>query len=438
MKVFISWSGRRSRKLAEVLHDWLPDIMNALTPWVSSEDIKPGSRWNAEVTEALDVTSVGILCLTPENLTAPWILFEAGALAKAVQDQKGCVVPFLLPGVAISDLPSPFGQFQAVSSSKRDAVLRMVQHFNDRLAANHEVPLEPRRLDRVFSRYWPDLQKALDQIAAEPSEGSGIGTTTGDSLGMVYVPRMSHMVGTSDSTLPQLLSEYPGIWEKYFRAECPQHECSSGDFYIDRYQVTNSQYLRFVHATQYRSASKEFLAHLEPDIRSGDSSVPSELSTHPVTYVTYDDAVAYAEWLDKRLPTEIEWELAARGLDGREYPWGNDWQDGRCNSEEAARNGTVAVGSYELGKTVYGCYDMAGNAWDWTASWYQAYPGAKPEHHNAQDMGERNRVIRGGSYAWPNFDQRCAFRAIKEPEKALPEISFRCVKDAVGPVDFPE
>jgi formylglycine-generating enzyme required for sulfatase activity len=404
--------------------------MNAISPWVSSEDIEPGSRWNVEVTQSLDATSVGILCLTPENLTAPWVLFEAGALAKAVEGRTGCVVPFLLPGVAMSDLPSPFAQFQAVPSSDRDAVFRMLRHFNDRLAANHEVPLETDRLDRVFSRWWPDLQNALERIASEPSERSGIATTTEDSMEMVYVLRMNHMVGTTEATLQHLLSEYPGIWEKYFRAEFPQHQCSSGDFYIDRYQVTNAQYLRFVHATKYQSRSKEFLAHLPPDIRSGASPLPPAISSHPVTYVTYDDAVAYAEWLGKRLPTEVEWELAARGFDGREYPWGNTWKEGRCNSEEAARNGTVPVGSYELGKTVYGCYDMAGNAWDWTASWYQPYPGAKPEYYNAQDMGERNRVLRGGSYAWPNFDQRCAFRAIKYPEKALTEISFRCVKDA--------
>ncbi|MFC1604866.1 SUMF1/EgtB/PvdO family nonheme iron enzyme [Planctomycetota bacterium] len=427
MRIFISWSGQRSREIAKALRSWLPDVINAIEPWVSSEDIKPGKRWNSEVTTALDATTIGIFCLTPENISSPWVLFEAGALAKSVKNQKSSVIPFLIPGLKITAIAGPLQQFQAVSAGDKASILKMMRQLNATLETVGEVPLEAGRLQRIFERWWPDLEAAVARVVTQPAEQK-LGEFEDDLKDMVFVPCMTHIVGTTESKLQKLLADYPGIWEKYFLAECPAHERTSGCFYIDKYQVTNIQYLKFVLQTGYTSQSTEFLAHLPQDVRIGGVPIQHEIANHPVTYITFEDAQKYAEWAGKQLPTEIEWELAARGLDAREYPWGNKWEPGRCNSEEVASNGTVPVGTYELGKSVYGCYDMSGNAWDWTASWYDAYPGAKKEYYNEQDMGRHNMVLRGGSYAWSNFDQRCAFRALKEPDKALPDISFRCVK----------
>ena len=429
MKVFISWSGTRSRRIAEELRTWLPDVINALEPWVSSEDIKPGNRWNPSVTGALDATGVGILCLTPENLSSSWVLFEAGALAKSVSNAEGCVVPLLLCHLPVQSLPGPLEQFQAVAAHDKDAMLKMVKGLNDHLSVSGGTPLNHQRIERAFNRCWHDLEVILTEVSKESPDISDPAKYQSELLDMVYVPRMTHIVGTTGEKLKKLLQEYPGIWEKYFLAEYPAHECSTGDFYIDRYQVTNIQYLRFVLETDYISRVSEFLAHLPEEVRTGKTQIPSNIADHPVVYVSFEDAVAFCDWVQKRLPTEIEWELAARGLDGREYPWGNEWEKGRCNSEEESCNGTMPVGSYEIGKSIYGCYDMAGNVWDWTDSWYDTYPDSKKEYYNENDMGHKNRIIRGGSYAWPSFDQRCAFRALKEPNKALPEIGFRCVRD---------
>src|SRR5438045_1936561 len=110
MKVFISWSGTRSRDVAESLHEWLPYVINAVEPWLSSADIEKGARWALDLAQELESTSVAVICLTKENLNAPWILFEAGALSKTVG--KSFVCPYLF-GLDRIDLTGPLLQFQA-------------------------------------------------------------------------------------------------------------------------------------------------------------------------------------------------------------------------------------------------------------------------------------------------------------------------------------
>jgi TIR domain len=111
MKVFISWSGPRSKAVAEALRDWLPDVMQAVKPWVSSEDIRKGKQWNLELTRELEGTHVGVICLTPENLTAPWLLFEAGALSK-LQTEKDAHVCTYLVNMPYTDVTGPLAGFQ--------------------------------------------------------------------------------------------------------------------------------------------------------------------------------------------------------------------------------------------------------------------------------------------------------------------------------------
>lgn len=284
--------------------------------------------------------------------------------------------------------------------------------------------------DRVeytsFVNLEEQLSKLLPTLKLETTEK----TLNEETIyNMVYIPKSSHKVGTSEEKLQKLLNEYPGVWEKYFFGEYPEHIEVSGDFYIDKYQVTNLQYLHFVFSTGYGSKSPDFLKHLPREVITRQIPLSVELQNHPVVNVSYADAVEYANWCKKRLPTEIEWEFAARGIDAREFPWGNSWDSKKCNSSESGIKATLPVGSYELGKSVYGCYDMSGNAWDWTSSWYDGYPEIKPEYYNEKDMGQKYKVIRGGSHKWSIFDQRCAFRAIKKPEDVSDQTSFRCVKD---------
>src|SRR5215212_3926015 len=130
MKVFISWSGERSGKVAEQLREWLSYLFESVEPWVSRSDIEAGARWGVEVQEELAATSFGILCLTQENVAAPWLLFEAGALAKALKDTF--VAPYLLD-LSPSDIPSgPLSQFQA-KSADRQGTWELVKGINTAL-----------------------------------------------------------------------------------------------------------------------------------------------------------------------------------------------------------------------------------------------------------------------------------------------------------------
>lgn len=158
MRIFLSWSGERSRRLAEALKNWLPDLISFFDPWISSEDIEKGARWEIDLGTQLEATDIGIICLTPENLGAPWILFESGALAKSLGRSRVCTYLFDLQP---SDLTGPLVQFQATTSTKADT-FKLVKTLNKELGNSAR---SPQQLDRVFSQWWPDLEKALDGIS---------------------------------------------------------------------------------------------------------------------------------------------------------------------------------------------------------------------------------------------------------------------------------
>jgi hypothetical protein len=154
MKVFLSWSGESSRRLAAALREWLPTVLQAVEPWMSAEDVDKGARWSAQVAGELAQAKVGILCLTRDNLAAPWLLFEAGALSKALE--RTFVCPYLL-GLRPADLRGPLVQFQAAEANRADT-RRLVATLNAALGAS---ALSERRLDRAFATWWPELEKSL-------------------------------------------------------------------------------------------------------------------------------------------------------------------------------------------------------------------------------------------------------------------------------------
>jgi TIR domain len=156
MKLFISWSGEKSREVALALRDWLPGVINNVDPFVSSKDIDPGARWQAEVAGQLEQTNYGIICLTRENQAARWLNFEAGALAKAVEASR--VVPLAID-LKPSDIEPPLGHFQAQPATK-EGIQTIVQAVN----AACESSLDAELLERSFSKWWPELADRLETI----------------------------------------------------------------------------------------------------------------------------------------------------------------------------------------------------------------------------------------------------------------------------------
>jgi hypothetical protein len=171
--VFISWSGPRSRWIAEALHGWLPLIIQSAKPWMSANDIDKGARGLQEVTEKLQGMKVGITCLTRENLDAPWILYEAGALSKTI-DERTRLCTLLLGGLTFTDVPPPLGMFQATKPEKTD-IQKLLNTINH--AVGEDIVPEA-NLNRLFERFWPDLDEKLrtmpeSDAAASPPRSTG-------------------------------------------------------------------------------------------------------------------------------------------------------------------------------------------------------------------------------------------------------------------------
>lgn len=156
-KVFISWSGELSRKLGEALRNWLPSALQFVKPYFSPEDIEKGAKWGSEISKELEVSNIGVICLTTENTEKPWILFEAGALSKSIEKSSVCTLLF---DIEPSDIKGPLTSFQATRFIKED-FKKLVIAINNAAA---EARLDPSVLDDVFDMWWPKLQAEVDQI----------------------------------------------------------------------------------------------------------------------------------------------------------------------------------------------------------------------------------------------------------------------------------
>lgn len=208
----------------------------------------------------------------------------------------------------------------------------------------------------------------------------------------------------------------------------PAHEVDLPAYLIDRFEVTNDDFTVFAEATG-------FTTYAESNSSKNWRDAAIDKGNHPVVYVTWDDAVAFCEWRGARLPTEAEWEKAARGEDGRVYPWGNDFPGDDAVAEfgnfyETGLRSTFPVGAFEQGKSPYEVYDVAGNVREWVDDYFLAYPGAAADADPF--FGEENRVNRGGGW----FDGQDGELVTTYNRNAGPpgtsandDIGFRCARD---------
>lgn len=207
--------------------------------------------------------------------------------------------------------------------------------------------------------------------------------------------------------------------------EIPQHSVYVEAFYIDKYEVSNREYKIFIekakHSPPENTPDKEYYSW------KGDT-IPEGQEDLPVTNVNWYDADAYCRWAGKRLPSEAEWEKAARGEDGRQWPWGNDLKVDSCNTKYSSAGMLLPVGSLSGDLSPYSVYDMCGNVAEWTASFYLPYPGSTLKRDS---FGDKFKVARGGSWVMPAFPySRVSYRANNyKPEYRHRGIGFRCVKD---------
>ncbi len=259
--------------------------------------------------------------------------------------------------------------------------------------------------------------------------GSGPGSTrirAADEAEMVLVPGGEFSMGSADA------DPKAGADEK------PQQTVYLDAFWIDRTEVSNAQYVGFLNALGAYTGTcggydcaetkrEDKYSHILGGAQDGSYVVESGFEDHPVTQVSWYGAQAYCAWAGVRLPTEAEWEKAARGTDGRPYPWGNEPPD--CDKAQYGDcdGATEAVGSRPAGASPYGALDMAGNVWEWVADWYDpAYYGFSPaQNPRGPELGER-KVFRGGSWGYPPAFLRAGDRARNRPTYAGFNVGFRC------------
>jgi len=232
-----------------------------------------------------------------------------------------------------------------------------------------------------------------------------VGQKTGGSrtTPMALVPRGEFVMGSNER------------WDD----EAPEYIESVETFHIDLHEVTNANYHLFASATK-----REFPYHWS------EGNIPAGKEDHPVIYVSWHDANAYCKWSGKRLPTEQEWEKAARGENGNIYPWGNEWSLDKSNNPYKGSTGTQPVGSYPEGRSPYGLYNMSGNVWEWVDSFYLPHPGNTIPR---AEYGKDKRVLKGGSWfdclsygcglSAPTFN-----RSFFTPEVKNNSFGFRCAK----------
>ena len=247
---------------------------------------------------------------------------------------------------------------------------------------------------------------------------------------MVLIPAGEFTMGTDlvDSKNHALSV---GLTKPWFVDETPERRVHTRAFYIDQYEVTNRQYYIFCQATDHK-----------PPRNWGGQKFPEGDGDLPVTNVNFFDAAAYAQWLGKRLPTEAEWEKAARGDLGNLFPWGNrfDWDAANISHTSKKKIGhqLKPVGSFPKGVSHYGVHDMIGNAWEWVWDYYLPYPESE---HESPDYGKKYVVVRGLSYLgvghFPKKDYkkvvslkaRASYREKLNPFARQKDVGFRCAKD---------
>lgn len=244
---------------------------------------------------------------------------------------------------------------------------------------------------------------------------------------MVLIPGGSFYMGTDTSEALELAKNYPTLCDfTWFEDQFPKHKVTLDTFYIDKYEVTFSEYKVFVTSTHYVSKGnwQKYFIFLKDSMK-----LENNVKYYPVIGVSWEDANAYCNWKGKRLPTEAEWEYVAKGITkNSEYPWGSEYDPSKANVQN--NNGPLPVGTYSPNS--YGIFDLGGNAQEWCYDYYDKKYYTFSDSSNPNGPKEGNsRVVRGGSwYLSGRFYSRSASRStITNKDNHFNFIGFRCAKD---------
>jgi formylglycine-generating enzyme required for sulfatase activity len=429
-QVFLSYA-HEDAELARRVSD---DLRAAgLAVWMAPESIQPGELWAKAIDRGLRESGIFVVMLTPNAAASSWVEHE---ILVAVQFERNRQMRHLIPLLAqpcdLNRLPALLQSYQAVDLVNRydyglsqvvARVKEQVQPSRGSKPQDGAVPIPEPRKTEVVSRSTPTADSLLIELPR-----------LGFRLELVRVPAGEFLMGSDQAKDRDA-----------YHNELPQHRVYLDEYFIGKYPVTVEQFAVFAKATGYKTIAEQqgsspaWTGSFWTDVRGanwrhldGPKSDVNLKQSHPVTRVSWDDANAFCKWLseisgyDANLPTEAQWEKAARGSgDDLLYPWGDIPPDEkRCNFNMHIGN-TTAVGKYSpLGDSPYGCADMAGNVWEWCIDRYddKEYDrrAGKEVINPTRPESDGARVLRGGAFSRYGERVRCAYRGNDAPD-------FHCI-----------
>jgi formylglycine-generating enzyme len=421
-QVFIS----HARSDAEFAHRLAVDLDSAgWRAWIAPESIQPGEKWVEAIGRGLDGSGVFIVALTPAAVGSGWVRKET---YDAIDLEVRGELRFIPLEIETCIVPTMWGTYQRVSFRGRyeDGLLTLLGRLNG-------TPLAAAPTPRT-----PEASRSAAPPVAAPAVVRAVSDRAPIAFDWVTIPAGEFLMG-SDKKKDKLA----------YDDETPQHTLHLPEYRIARVPVTVAQFAAFVGATGHKTTAEvqgsawNWTGSEWKEIKGADWAHPrgpqSDVKAkqeHPVTCVSWHDTIAFCKWAGVRLPSEAEWEKAARGADGRVWPWGNQEPNNKMCNFNMKVGDTTPVGRYPDGKSPYGLLDVAGNVWEWTSSlWGKA--ASKPEfgypYDSKDGWGNLNapdtirRVLRGGSFGYVAQGVRCAFRYGYGPLSQVVDFGFRVV-----------
>lgn len=395
MKVFLSYASQ-DRAVAEAINRALLDQGHDV--FFDRDDLPPGEEFHIRIRRAIEQADLFVFLVSEDAIDpGSYTLNELDIAQKSVRSPSGRLLPVLLRPVAFDKLPA-FVKSVTVLESSGNIPAAVAD-------AVHRIDLDRRRalLMRAGAGVLVALVIAAGIGAYLALRGTPTETTGKDGAPLVLVPSGNFVMGDDE--------------------ESPRREIFLDAYYIDRFEITTARYAKFLEATG-SSHPPDGWERLDLD-RGGEL---------PVVGVDWNDAAAYCKWAGRRLPTDTEWEKAARGADERPYPWGKEAPAlGRANyqnsSPEPYDGGLAPVGSHPAGRSPYGVHDLAGNAAEWTADWFaDSFPVGDRRNPKGPDSGD-GRVIRGSARFDPPDRLVVTKRYHGPPDLRRDDVGFRCAKD---------
>jgi len=391
LKVFLCHSKDDKPKVRDLYHRLVADGFDA---WLDEEKLLPGQDWTTEIPKAVRTSDAVAICISKASVTKEGYVQKEIRIALDIADEKPDGTIFLIP-VKLEDSGIP----------ERLSKWQWVNLFD-------EKGYEKLKLSLVLRAQSLGLETFLEKhFDFEPQ--------------MIRVPAGKFLMGSTQAQATQAIKD--GMNEEWVKDEQPQHEVDLSEYFISKYSIINQQYQVFIRETNY-----------QPPKGWQNENYPASKRDHPIVNVSWDDAMEYCRWLSSktgklyRLPTEAEWEKAARGVDGRVYPWGN-YFDKQYASASKGSGDTNRVGSVSpQSDSPYGCADMLGNIFEWCADWHNKdeYKEGNVKNPKGPKIGT-TRVVRGGIYTLGQWSVRCAFRSASRSYIISDVCGFRVAISAV-------